>query len=51
MSTKKRVNFTEKDERLIKQIEKYQKSHNHSSFVSAVRELCSDALTLKNIAK
>jgi hypothetical protein len=51
METIKTVSFNKTDQKLIKQIENYQKSHNHKSFISAVRELCSDALTLKNIVK
>ena len=47
----KTIKFLEDDISLVKRIEKYQKSKGLNSFVSAVRELCDDALTLKKISK
>lgn len=47
----KGVTFTDKDKNLIQQIEKYQNENGISSFVGAVRKLCSDALQLKRISK
>lgn len=51
MKREKVVTFTSNDKELIRKIEKYQKTHNLNSFVSAVRELCDNALTLKEITK
>ena len=47
----KNITFTNQDEKLIKQIEAFQKSSGLPSFVSAVRKLCNDALQLKQITK
>ena len=41
----KLVTFTDNDETLIE----YQKAHGLSSFVAAVRKLCSDALEIAKI--
>lgn len=50
-STIKTINFLMSDAALVKRIEKYQKAKGLKSFVSAVRSLCDDALTLKKISK
>ena len=42
----KLVTFTDNDEALIAKIKEYQKAHGLSSFVAAVRKLCSDALEM-----
>lgn len=47
----KTVKFLKNDAELVKLIERYQKTKGLASFTSAVRELCSDALTLKKISK
>lgn len=47
----KTVSFSENDTLLVKRIKKYQAAKGLNSFVSAVRELCDDALTLKEIVK
>lgn len=47
----KTINFLKSDNELVKLIEKYQKEKGMASFTSAVRELCSDALILKEISK
>ena len=44
------VTFNENDKKLVALIEKYCKTKD-LSFIGAVRELCSDALTFKKIAK
>lgn len=45
----KKVEFTDNDEALIVKIKEYQKAHGLSSFVAAVRKLCSDALEIAKI--
>lgn len=47
----KHITFIDNDEELIKKIEEYQKAHGLSSFVSAVRKLCDDALKIKEIGQ
>ncbi len=53
MATKREkvVTFTSSDAKLVRKIEKYQKTRNLKSFIAAVRELCDNALTLKEIVK
>ena len=46
---KKVVNFIDSDKDLIEAIVEYQKAHGLSSFVAAVRKLCSDALAIEKI--
>lgn len=46
----KLVTFTDNDEALIAKIKEYQKAHGLSSFVAAVRKLCSDALEIAKIS-
>lgn len=48
---KKTVNFTDKDKALIQRIERYQKEQHLTSFIEAVRKLCSNALDLRKITK
>ena len=43
------VAFTDNDEALIAKIKEYQKAHGLSSFVAAVRKLCSDELEIAKI--
>ena len=43
------ITFTDNDEALIAKIKEYQKAHGLSSFVAAVRKLCSDALEIAKI--
>lgn len=45
----KQIAFTDNDEALIAKIKEYQKNHGLSSFVAAVRKLCSDALEVAKI--
>ena len=45
----KHLVFNEKDEKLIAKIIEYQKAHGLTSFVSAVRKLCKDALEIEKI--
>lgn len=47
----KGVTFTDKDKELIQRIEQYRKEQKLSSFVEAVRKLCSNALDLRKITK
>ena len=47
----KGVKFTDRDKKLIQQIEQYQYSCGLPYFVDAVRKLCSDALEFKRISK
>jgi len=48
---KKTASFTDKDAKLIEEIQRYQKSKDLSTFVAAVRELCRDALVIKQATK
>lgn len=43
------VRFTENDKDLIERIKEYQQAHGLTSFVSAVRKLCKDALEIAKI--
>ena len=45
----KTVKFNESDGELIRKIIEYQKAHGLSSFIAAVRKLCSDALEIEKI--
>lgn len=47
----KGITFNKNDEKLIRQIEGYQKENGLPSFVAAVRKLCNDALQFKKILK
>ena len=47
----KSVSFNDKDEELIKRIEKYQQENNIRHFIDAIRDLCDVALTFKEISK
>lgn len=47
----KEVTFTDNDKELIARIEKYRKEKNLKSFVGAVRQLCTNALTMKETIK
>ena len=41
------VKFIDKDKELLMKISEYQKAHGLSSFIDAVRKLCSDALEIE----
>ena len=43
------VRFIESDKELIEKIQKYQKAHGLTSFISAIRKLCKDALEIEKI--
>ena len=43
------LNDTDEDKELVSKIKDYQKAHGLSSFVSAVRKLCKDALEIEKI--
>lgn len=43
------IKFIDKDNKLIDKIKEYQQAHGLSSFVSAVRKLCKDALEIERI--
>lgn len=43
------VKFIDKDKELLMKISEYQKAHGLSSFIDAVRKLCSDALEIEKI--
>ena len=45
----KLVTFTDNDEALMALFQRHQKAHGLSSFVAAVRKLCSDALEIAKI--
>lgn len=45
----KQIKFNDNDNELIDKIKDYQKAHGLSSFVSAVRKLCKDALEIERI--
>lgn len=45
------VTLTDKDKKLIQQIEQYQHPAEMLSFVAAVRKLCDNALGLKKSSK
>ncbi len=45
----KEVRFGEKDADLVKKIKEYQREHQYSSFIDAVRSLCYDALQFKKL--
>ena len=45
----KHLVFVEADKALIAKITEYQKAHGLTSFVSAVRKLCKDALEIEKI--
>ncbi len=47
----KHLVFTDKDEDLVKAIQKYQKSQNLPSFIEAVRRLCTGCLNMSNALK
>ncbi|MCM1115839.1 MAG: hypothetical protein NC397_10135 [Clostridium sp.] len=47
----KTINFSDKDADLIKRLERYKKKKGYTYLVDVVRELCDDALTLKEIVK
>lgn len=40
---------TDEDKALVREIMEYQKAHGLSSFISAVRKLCKDALAIEKI--
>ena len=42
-------NDSDEDKELVAKIKDYQKAHGLSSFVSAVRKLCKDALEIEKI--
>ena len=48
---KKTVTFTDKDKALVERLEKYKKVKGYKYLLQAVRDLCDDALTLKEISK
>ena len=48
---KKTVTFTDKDKTLVERLEKYKKVKGYKSLIQVVRDLCDDALTLKEISK
>ncbi len=48
---KKTVTFTDNDKALVKRLEKYKKVKGYKSLIQVVRDLCDDALTLKEISK
>lgn len=45
----KHLVFNEADKDLVAQITEYQKAHGLTSFISAVRKLCKDALEIERI--
>ena len=45
----KTMKFNENDKELVERIIEYQKAHGLSSFISAVRKLCNDALEIEKI--
>ena len=45
----KTVKFNDNDKDLVRKIIAYQKAHGLSSFVAAVRKLCSDAIEIEKI--
>jgi len=45
----KNIRFTDSDKELIEMIIDYQNNHGLTSFVSAVRKLCKDALEIEKI--
>lgn len=45
----KQLKFNEADKDLVAKITEYQKAHGLSSFISAVRKLCNDALEIEKI--
>lgn len=45
----KTIRFIDSDKELIDKIKEYQLNHGLSSFVSAVRKLCTDALKVAKI--
>ena len=51
MVMKKTVTFTDKDKTLVERLEKYKKVKGYKSLIQVVRDLCDDALTLKEISK
>ena len=51
MAYKKTATFISQDKELVRKIEQYQKTHNLTSFIATIRELCNIALTLKEITK
>lgn len=48
---KKTVTFTDKDKALVERLEKYKKVKGYKSLIQVVRDLCDDALRLKEISK
>lgn len=48
---KKTVTFTDNDKTLVERLEKYKKVKGYKSLIQVVRDLCDDALTLKEISK
>lgn len=47
----KQVTFNQNDEELVCRITEYQNAHGLSSFVSAIRKLCNDALKIAEIQR
>lgn len=45
----KLIRFTENDADLVQKIREYQAAHGLTSFISAVRKLCKDALKIADI--
>lgn len=48
---KKTVTFADKDKALVERLEKYKKVKGYKSLIQVARDLCDDALTLKEISK
>ena len=48
---KKTVTFADKDKALVERLEMYKKVKGYKSLIQVVRDLCDDALTLKEISK
>ena len=48
---KKTVTFADKDKALVERLEKYKKVKGYKSLIQVVRDLCDDALILKEISK
>lgn len=47
----KSIRFAEKDKELLEKIESFRKEERIPSFTEAVRQLCTDALRIKEVMK